>query len=72
MGKVRILPERILPDLLEGARLGSHRRTCTCPTEDVTPPTGTPPPDSIGGRQRMVAEFFGVPLKKNQVCDTDF
>lgn len=33
MAKVRILPERVLPDHLEGARPQSHYRFCCCPAQ---------------------------------------
>ena len=33
MGKVRILPECVLPDCLEGARPPSHRKFCCSPLE---------------------------------------
>lgn len=33
MAKVKILPEKILPDCLAGARPPSHSKFCCCPTD---------------------------------------
>ena len=58
IARVRILPERVLPDVLEGARPRSHARICCCSYGEPRSPPRTP-----GGKKKNREHFRWPPTK---------